>query len=492
MTDYASWKYGGTTYPLVSPGVNSLLLDADPALYYALDFFQSVLTTYVGPRLIAEAAKSPAVTQITQMVGQVVPYDPSPFLVQMQTGFPILAVYRVRDTLFEDRTIAWPHRVGEWAIQYVLPVLNAAQMERIWPILKTIGDVIHDRTETMFDPSYAGGARPWALAGLESIKLMSAEFGRYEAGDNLFFPTWKAKIEVKERVGFALGELGLLTGVDPSTDLASVAAPLVSDVADNVVTFIDPTTLPGIVSVWLPDNAVLAADAYHVASITDPVTGNTLAQATAANQPQLLPATFVDFKGVKKSTLRFDGSLTSLTATVAGLANDSSRTIVAFARVTSATTRSSIVAQTLTADTGAHSLAIEANTAGTAGSLLGVFAGGSSYDTTYPTTSPTWHVLSLQITATSNGTGIAATTTMQVDGSTSQALALKSGTGNWQGMSTANQIVVGAIPGIANTNAAMDIGPVLVFNATLTTAQLATVVAYCKQWAGLSSLTPFA
>lgn len=492
MADFGSFKYGGTTYPLAASTANSLLLDADPALYYTLDYFQSVLNTYIGSRLAAEAAKVPVAAQITLSVGQVIPYDPAPFLVQMQSGFPILAVYRVRDTLFEDRTIAWPHRVGEWAVQYILPVLNAAQMEHLWPILKTLGDVLHDRIETMFDPSYLSGARPWVLAGLESIKLMSAEFGLYPAGEGLIFPTWKAKLEVKERVGFAAGELAAFTGLDPATDMASVAAPLVSDIANSVLTFIDPTTLPGIVSVWLPENAVLAADAYHVASIADPVSGNTLAQLTAANQPQLLPATFVDFKGVKKSVLRFDGSLTSLTATVAGLANDSSRTLVALVRVTSATQRSAIVAQTLASDVGAHTLAIEANTASTAGSLFGLYAGGSSFDSPYPTSIPVWHVLSMQVTATSSSTGIAGTTSMQIDGSTSQPLTLKSGSGNWQGMATANQIVVGAIPGISLTNAAMDIGPVLAFNATLTAAQLANVVAYCKQWAGISALNPFA
>ena len=409
----------------------------------------------------------------------------------MQLGFPILAVYRVRDTLFEDRTIAWPHRVGEWNVQYILPVLNAGQMERIWPILKAVGDVIHNRIETMFDPSYQAGARPWTLAGLESIKLQSAEFGRYSDADKNIFPTWKAKLEVKERVGFALGELGLLAGIDPATDLASPTAPLVSDVADNVLTFIDPTTLPGIVSAWLPENAVLAADAYHVASVTDPVGGNTLTQATAASQPQLLPASFTDFKGVKKATLRFDGLASFMTATVAGLANDSSRTLVAFVKVTNPAQRSTIVAQTLTSDAGAHTLAIEANTAGTAGGLFGVFADASSFDGTYPTAAA-WHVVSLQITATTNGTGVVGTTSFQIDGSTAQALALKSGTGNWQGMGTANQIAVGSIPSIAGTNGAFDVGPILIFNATQTAGQLATIVSYCKQWAGITALTPFA
>ena len=485
MADYASWAYGGTSYPLTTVGSNSLLRDADPALFYAIDFFQSVLTTYMGARLLAEAAKSPAVTQITAAVMAVTPFDPAPYLTENQgVRFPLLSVYRSKDTTFEDKTIAWPHRVSEWVVQYTLPPMNAGQMERIGPILKTIGDILHNRIETMFDPSYQSGLKVWQAAGLESIKLGPAEFGRWEAGDALTFPTWKAKLFVAERVANTASTLALLGGIDNAIDLASPAQPSITDFVDNQITYVDPTTIPGLVSLWTPDVVVTASDGEHVSAISDTVSGNTLSQATGTSQPILARGMLTNFAGVPKPVLRFDGIATSLVGTVAQLANDSSRTIVALVRLSDTAKRSSIVAQTLTADTGAHSLAIEANTAGTAGGKLGTFTGGTSYDAQAPTDTG-WHVLSLTITATTNGATVASTTTFQVDGGSAQPLALKSGTGNWQGMSTANQIALGAIPGIVGTNAACDLGPVLAFNSALTSAQLVTAITYCKQWGGL-------
>lgn len=485
MADYASWAYGGTQYPLTTIGSNTLLRDADPALFYTIDFFQSVLTTYMGARLLVEAAKSPPITQITAAIMAVTPFDPAPYLTENQgVRFPLLSVYRSKDTAFEDKTIAWPHRVGEWVVQYTLPPLNAGQMERIGPIMKTVGDILHNRIETMFDPSYQSGLKVWQAAGIESIKLGPAEFGRWELGDALNFYTWKAKLYVAERVSNTATTLGLLGGIDNAIDLASPAQPSITDFVDNQITYVDPTTIPGIVSLWTPDAAVTAADGEHVASVTCSISANILSQATAANQPILARGMLTNFAGVQKAVLRFDGVATSLVATVAQLANDSSRTIVALVRLSDTTKRSSVVAQTLTADTGAHTLAIEANTAGTAGGKLGIFTGGSSYDAQAPA-DPGWRVLSLTITATTNGATVGSTTTFQVDGGAAQPMTLKSGTGSWQGMSTANQIVLGAIPGIAGTNAACDLGPVLVFNSALTSAQLLTATTYCKQWGGL-------
>ena len=479
--DFATWQYGPTVYPLVSPGANSLLQDADNALYTTLAYFQSVLSTYMGARLVAEAAKSPAITQVTTAIAQVIPYDPAPFLQQLSAQLPLLALYRVKDTLFEDKTIAWPHRVGEWHVQYILPVLNAGQMERLWPILATVGPILHDRIETMFDPYYQSGAQVWKLAGIESIKLLSADFGRYEAGENLIFPTWKGVLEVKERVAMAAGEIQLFAGVDPAVHLASPIQPQVPDFADSTLTFIDPTTLPGIACAWLPESATVTPGTTNVTAVTCGITG-----AVLTGTASLQPAQFTDFKGARKPSLRFDGATSSLVGTFAALANDSSRTIVALVRINDTAKRSSILAQTLAGDTGAHSIAIEANTVGTSGSLYGAFAGGTSYDSTYPTTGGGWHVLALQVTATTSAAAIASTLSLSVDGSTPLALTAKNGSGTWSGMSTANQIAIGAIPGITGTNASCDIGPVLAFSATQTPAQLATITAYCKQWAGFT------
>lgn len=485
MADYQSWNYGGATYPLASATTNSLLQDADPALYYSIAYFQSVLSTYLNARIVAECAKSPAITQIASVVNSVVPYDPAAYLTERQTGFPMLAVYRTRDLKFEDRTIGYPHRVGEWMIQYVLPPLNAGQMERVGSILKAVGDVLHDRIETIFDPSFLAGAQVWKLAGIESIVLLSADFGRYEAGGDLTFPCWKAKLEVKERISANASTLALFTGADVATDLTSPQLPTLLDLVDTQYTVVDPTTIPGLVSLWRPDNGVaLAADGLHVSGLADSFGSNLLSQATPANQPILVPGAVTDVAGRSKPVLRFDGSASFLVGTVASLANDAGRTIVALVRLSNTTQRSSIVAQTLSGDTGTRTLAIEANTASSIGGLMGVFADGSSYDSQAAATT-TWRVVALTVSSTTNGVAIIGSTTFQVDNSAPQVLTNRAGGGTWQGMTTANQIALGAIPGIALTNASCDLGPVLIFNASLTTAQLTNAFTYCKQWAGL-------
>jgi hypothetical protein len=485
MSDWASWAYGGTALPLTTSTTNSLLRDADPALFYTLTYFQSVINTYVGPRLIAEAAKAPAVTQVTTAISAVVPFDPAPYLTENQgITFPLLSLHRIRER-FEDHTIAHPHSVSEWVLQYVLPPINAGQAERLIPILGTIGKTLHNRIENMFDPSFSSGLRVWQAAGVESIKLMTAEYGRWEHGNGLAFPTWKAVIEVRERVDDVAGNLQPLSGLDSAIDIASSQSPTVVDFASLAVTFVDPATIPGIVSIWSPDNAVVASDGERVASVPCSISANVLSQSTGTNQPTLIPAALKDIAGRTKSVVRYDGIASFMTATVASLANDSSRTIVALFRLSNTTQRSSLVAQTLSADTGAHSLALEANTQASAGGHLGAYLGGSSYDSQL-TTDQSWHVGSLIITSTTNGSSITSSSALQVDGSAAQSLAIKSGTGTWQGMATANQIAVGAIPGIANTNAACDIGPILVFNAALTSAQLNTAITYCRQWGGLT------
>ena len=482
--DWSSWRYGAVNFPLTTSAANSLLRDADPALYYTLDYFASVITTYLEPRLLVEAARSPAITQITRAVKSVAPYDVTPYLQELQVQLPLLSITRTKGR-FEDKTMGWLHRMGEWTLRYILPPLNAGQYERIAPLFNAIAMTLHNRVEELQDASYASNALVWQLAGIESIFLGEETYSRAELGGDLSFPCWTCKLDVKERLMALPGQLGVFAGADVAVDLASLTQPTVFDLADVAITYVDPTTIPGIVSLWVPDNAVVAVDGEHVASVPCSISPNVQTQATAANQPVLMRNALTDFAGNAKSVLRFDGSASFMTATVAALANDSSRTIVCLARVSNTAKRSALVAQTLAADTGAHTLAIEANTAGSAGGVFGIFTDASSYDS-QAVVDTGWHVHALTITATTNGVTVASTTTYKVDNGAAQILTSKSGTGVWQGMSTATQIVLGAIPGIAATNAACDLGPVAVFSGSLTSAQLASAVTYCKQWGGLA------
>ena len=121
MADFGTFQYGGVSYPLTSSTANSLLRDADPSLYFALDYFASVISTHVGTRLIAESAGFPS--PITKAVMQVAPMDPAPYLLQQQFQFPLLVAYRVKDS-YGRRTVTWQEDVGEWQVAYILPPLT--------------------------------------------------------------------------------------------------------------------------------------------------------------------------------------------------------------------------------------------------------------------------------------------------------------------------------------------------------------------------------
>ncbi len=237
MADYDQFKHGAVPYPLTASTSNSLLKDADPALYYAMDFFANVLTTYLAPRLLAEASKSPPITAITAMVAAVLPMDPTPFLLEQQFKFPLLAVYRKKEK-FVWKANGVVSDAGEWGVDYILPPMTGGQMERISPILRSVGQVISNRIENCMDPAYENGLAVWSVAGLEEIWLEEASYGGFAGTGNLVFPAWRAKLTVKEAdtySGTGSGFAGLLDldGIDNETDL--VDTPAVLTTLENVV-----------------------------------------------------------------------------------------------------------------------------------------------------------------------------------------------------------------------------------------------------------------
>lgn len=226
--DYASFGYGGADYPLTESTANTLLKDVDPAVYYALAYFQSVITTYLNDRILAVAAQTPEIP-ITAAVAHVVPFDPVPFLQEQHFRFPLLAVYRTKSE-YTERSVTYPHRIGEWNVDYILPPMSAGQLERIGPILKGVADVVHNRIENMFDPSYEDGLKVWETAKLQSIELLSDNFGQWSNGSNLWFPSWAAKLRVKERVDAANPvPFDDFEGVDVYEDVVTPSATTITD-----------------------------------------------------------------------------------------------------------------------------------------------------------------------------------------------------------------------------------------------------------------------
>ena len=484
MADFGLFQTGAAGYPLTSSTTNSLLRDADPALFYVLDYFQSVLTTYVQPRLLAEVARTPVIANIAGVVAQFLPLDPAPFLQEQQVRFPLLAVYRVKEK-YTGKSVTWNDDVSMWKVAYVLPPLTGAQRERILPTLRAVAKTLQNRIENMFDPSYASGVSPWALANIEAIQLMEGEYGDWQGAGNLSFPSWIGTLEVKERdIEAATQWANSFTGVDAEIDLTTANQPPALDLSDVKSDFVDPTTLATLASFHRADAGISAGtDASKVGGWADQSVGAvSLSPGGPSSQPFLIKNALTLPNGTTKPAVRFDGLATYLSGTVTALANDAGKTYVVLFRLWDTALRSSILLHT--ANTANTTLSLEANTLSSAGGRLGFFATGSSFDGN-ALTDTGWHVAVIRVSSTTAGGTVSATTTLQIDGG-KQVLTTVSGAGTWLSMATANLLAVGGLPSnIAATAAHCDVGVVMTFSSSLTDAAAALAVSYCRQWAGL-------
>jgi len=222
MTDYASIKVGGLQTPLNPSTTNTLLRDADPALFYMLDFFSAMLRTHLGARFAAQAAKA-GIPGIHSVLGMSLPLDPAPWLATNQLKFPLLAIYRTQDT-DDERTRIWTRAHCDVTVNYVLPPLTAGQAEILAPILNAVSKVISQRIEQGMDPTYTppGGIQgdsAWQLSGLDRIWLKSSKWGGYDDGEKLFFPAWTGIVQLEERSDFVPEDYEDFSGAIVNIDL---------------------------------------------------------------------------------------------------------------------------------------------------------------------------------------------------------------------------------------------------------------------------------
>jgi hypothetical protein len=214
--DYSEFLVGNVLQPLPVQSPNSLLQDADPALFFAIDFWSYVITTYPGPRLLAAAAAA-GITSIKQAVAATYPYEPLPQQLENQFSFPLLAVYR-KEAQTEWHTVG--HETDSTALEvlYVLPPMDAAASERLLPIFNAIMQALRRKSTDAWDPGYTppGGnlgdqytAAPYAHVeemgfGEDRFGLAKlASFGFLPAAEGLYFPTLKLQAYVRERDNYA-------------------------------------------------------------------------------------------------------------------------------------------------------------------------------------------------------------------------------------------------------------------------------------------------
>lgn len=208
MTDYASFLLGGFSSPVTASTTNTLLQDADPALYWFTQWCAATVQQHVGSRWDAECAAIGLTSLSGNIVKATLPYDPVPMFQFAQYAFPLLAIYRTESD-FSDRTAVWIHRVGTFDLDYILPPLSPAQYERIYPVLSAIEAILYDRINQDFDPNVLSGQKLKDLMATEYIKLLHSRPSRdwlktnpaqgQGASSPVLFPTLHMRFEIAER-----------------------------------------------------------------------------------------------------------------------------------------------------------------------------------------------------------------------------------------------------------------------------------------------------
>lgn len=193
---------GAIAFPLApAAGARTLLRDADPALFFLLDYFAWSIRQYVGARLLAEA-NAAGIPWVDAVAGAA-PFDPREYLLEHQAGFPLLGMYRVASA-FSDLTVVKRQDVTQLELAYVLPPLSTAQRERLGPILHAVKALVAHRAEAGWDADYTppGGSQGQQLfeqvtAGLTAMTATAARFGGYVDGE-LVFPSVVMTLEITE------------------------------------------------------------------------------------------------------------------------------------------------------------------------------------------------------------------------------------------------------------------------------------------------------
>lgn len=243
MSDYATFQVGGVSYPLTTTGSATLLRASDPILFFMLDYFASILETHIGQRFLMECTT--AKVDIDRVVAYKTPIDPAPYLTSNQFKFPLLAIYRKNET-YAGKTVAFRNTITDFAVEYILPPLTAAQSERLLPILPSVARVLDDRIQRGADPSYTppGGTvdgRVWSavFAGLQDITLVDGRFGSYPGAQDLDFPAWVGTVRASERTQ-PTGDFSSFDAVDHETDLVTTGDTTITDFADFASDVIPP------------------------------------------------------------------------------------------------------------------------------------------------------------------------------------------------------------------------------------------------------------
>ena len=234
--EWATFQAGAVVYPLPAATTNPALSDADPALGAMLDYLEWALGFYMGARWTAEAsAVGLAAAIAASPVAYKVPYDPSDYLAEQQFKLPLLALFRTKQTNL-DWTVNYIAERGEWSLVWIMPPLTAGQLERLWPLSRSVAAIVSHALSMLEDPNWQSGAQVMKLGGAMNVEVIDTAFGKASvmgATTALVFPGIQMRVAVTEMNNAVPGAFDAITRVE--TDANLVPADGVTPAVTNVV-----------------------------------------------------------------------------------------------------------------------------------------------------------------------------------------------------------------------------------------------------------------
>jgi hypothetical protein len=231
----------GSVYPLTSSTSNSLLKDADTPIYWMLDYFYNMLTTYANARWQSQAALVNLTSHMPNIVGMKFPNNPFPYLQDTQIKFPMLAIYRVDGKMME-KTISYDRIQSNLEIAWVMSPLTMSQMEIMGPFKNVVLDIISDRSGVAFDPNYKPAALfsdgyNWGeAAGFDWLQVTDYTMVNIpHTQTNLPMEAVVMKIAMRERNMPVTGAFEAFTGMDTDIDLINNPNDTPPDILEDFV-----------------------------------------------------------------------------------------------------------------------------------------------------------------------------------------------------------------------------------------------------------------
>lgn len=196
-TDYTEFQVAQNQYPL--PSTANTKLYADPTIRVLLDFSSAMIEQYLGTFWTSLKANSNTGLTTEPVIGSKVTYDPFAFWQSANYKFPLLAVFRNGSTKSQKTTIwyIWDSKVE---LNFVLPPLSASQYNNMRDYLRAVRDVVADRLNTRWDPSYQDGYTVIDDANIGALEVVSETVEYLPNPQNdLTFPVLRLEIEMQEK-----------------------------------------------------------------------------------------------------------------------------------------------------------------------------------------------------------------------------------------------------------------------------------------------------